>query len=362
MIAFVVALLFTLGVSAFCSVLEALILSTSTAEIEDLKNRSPRKGNLLEKHKMEIEETISTILTLNTIANTAGATAVGALAAKLFDQSLIGFIMGGLTLGILIFSEVIPKNIGVAYRRPLQPHVVYPLWIMRIMLRVLTYFCELLVRVVIRKQDSDDGTEEEIKLLAHKGAKDGLLDESEVKVISNALAMDDIEVESIMTPRTVLFSLSAESTIGEVLQAEKIIPFARIPVYQDNGDNIVGIVRRRDLLLAKARDEDDRVVSEFLGKAIFIPDTSSVSAALKKFLTENQQLAMVVDEYGAITGVLSMEDVMEHILGREIFEKDDVAVDMRQHARNQLNDRRSLKKSRPVASPAATEKPAAGLP
>ena len=334
MIAFIAAVAFTIGVSFFCSMLEALILSTTVSEIESLKKTRPERGLLLERLKTQLGDTISTILTMNTVANTLGATIVGGLATKLFGQIWLGLVSGLMTLAILIFSEVIPKNIGVVYRVQLQPFVVRPLVFLTKVLAPLNYLSSLAVRLVIGRPPVETSSDEEIILLAERGAKEGTLTSSESQLITNALSLDDVKVGDIMTPRTVVTALDQDATLAEVFREYPNIPFARLPVYKDNIDEIVGLVRRRDLLKGKANDRDSATVGSLMQEIHFIPETVSASNALQLFLRTHQQLAIVVDEFGSITGVLTMEDVMETILGREIFEKDDIAVDMRELARS----------------------------
>ena len=335
MTSFILAIVFTLVVSAFCSLLEAFILSTTTAEIESLKHSSSKQGQLLEKFKTEIEETSSAILTLNTIANTLGAMLVGVIAGRLFDKVWVGIISGGLVLGILIFSEVIPKNLGVIYRKRLLNHLVYPLHGVRMIMIPFSFLCKLSVRLIIRKKPivSTAEQEREIILLAEKSAKDGSLTHNERDMIHNALSLDDILISDIMTPRTVVTAMEQNLTIDDVFRDFKNIPFARIPVYDETIDNIVGIVRRRDLLQARADDNDSVTVAELKGESIFVPDTANAADALQLFLKNHQQLGVVVDEFGSTAGVVAMEDIVEHILGREIYEESDIAVDMRVLAR-----------------------------
>jgi len=337
---FVIAVGFTIFVSAFCSILEAMVLSTTTAEVQALKKRSPKKGRRLEDIQANIDDTISAILTLNTIANTAGAAVVGALAADLWSDvniwfgSVTGLVAGIMTFTILIFSEIIPKNAGVAYRSLLQPHMIIPLIVIRISMRPITYFTRSFVRLLVKEQEaSSEDAEEEIKLLAEKGAKEGKLGHAEANVISNALTLDNIAIADIMTPRTVMFSLDKDNTLETVFKDFPNIPFARIPVYEETIDQVVGIVRRRDLLASIANDDHEMTVEDLMEDVLFIPDTANAADALQSFLAKQQQLGVVVDEFGSITGVVAMEDIIEHILGREIFEKDDIAVDMRELAR-----------------------------
>jgi CBS domain containing-hemolysin-like protein len=334
MTALVIAVVLTISISAFCSVLEAMILSTTSAEVESMRNRSPKRGEMLKKTIDGIDDTISAILTLNTMANTAGASVVGTLAADIYGSSAVGIVAGIMTFLILIFSEIIPKNVGVSYRTWIQPYAVYPLYLIRFLLKPVTYFTRGFVRFLVREQEtSSEEAEEEIKLLAEKGAKEGKLRHAEASVISNALTLDDVAIDDIMTPRTVVFALEEDRTVGEVFTKFNNIPFGRIPVYKETIDNVVGLVRRRDLLQVMADDGHDTQLTEMLKPALFVPDTANGADTLQSFLAKQQQLAIVVDEFGSVTGVVTMEDIIEHILGREIFEKDDVAVDMRELAR-----------------------------
>lgn len=347
---FIIACFLTVGISAFCSILESMLLSTTAAEVEALKNKSPKTGPKFEKLTLEMEDTIAAILTLNTIANTAGSYIIGLLAAGLFGSTLAGVIAGVMTFLILIFAEIIPKNMGIAYRTTLQPLSVMPLQFISILLKPFTLFMRSFVKLMVKKQETtSEATEQEIKLLAQKGAKEGKIHHTEASVISNALTLDDVEIDDIMTPRTVVYSLEKSLTVGEVAKEHKNIPFARIPIYDDTIDNVVGILRRRDLLQAMADDDDDKKLFELSSPALFVPDTANGADTLQSFLTKHQQLAVVVDEFGSVTGVVTMEDIIEHILGREIFEKDDVAVDMRElarakHARKEIHEQKVAKK------------------
>ena len=332
----VLTIIFTLSVTFACSLTEALILSTTIAEIEALKHRRPKRGQLLELLKLGLEDTMSAILTLNTIAITLGSVIIGGLVTHLFGETLIGVASAAMTFTILVFSEVLPKNLGIAYREALQPHIVYPLWWVRRALAPILYVCSVVVRVFIKKRPPAQASDREIILLAEKGAKEGTLSKSESNIIANALSLDDVRVSEIMTPRTVVTTLRKAATIGEVFREYPNIPFARIPVCQRNLDDIVGLVRRRDLLKAKANDQDLETVGNLMQEINFVPETVTVGNALQMFLRTHQQLLVAVDEFGSTAGVVTMEDVMEHILGREIFEKDDVAVDMRELARAKL--------------------------
>ena len=334
--AFILAVAFTIGVSAVCSLLEAMILSTTTAEIEALKKSKPTSGKRLEYYKEHLEETSSAILGLNTIANTLGATMVGGLAVKIWadGSNVLLNVSISMALAILIFSEIIPKNVGVLYRPQLQPFLIIPLsWICRIMTPV-SRLVGLIVRFLLRPSGTQTAdSDAEIMLLAEKSANEGNLTSNERQVIHNALQLDEVLVEAMMTPRSVVCLLDDSQSIGSLFNERKHIPFGRIPVYHEQSDNITGIVRRRDILAAKAEEEDHRLISEFARSPIYIPESATADDALQTFLKAHQQLAVVVDEFGSMSGVITMEDIMEYIIGQEIYEEDDPAVDMRELAR-----------------------------
>ena len=270
---------------------------------------------------------------------------VGAIAAHLYGGPALIFATGAFAVMLFVGSEVLPKNVGVAYRRALQPMIVYPLWWLRRVLRPITWLCNLFIRLFVPQPERAKGSDEEIILLAERGAQEGTLSKSESSIIANALSLDDVRVSEIMTPRTVVTALRRNMTITEVFSEHPTLPFGRIPVFGKNLDDVVGLARRRDLLKAKANDQDTMLVEQVMQEIHFIPETVTVANALQVFLKTHQQLLVAVDEFGATAGVVTMEDVIERLLGREIFEKDDMAVDMRELARS-----RQLKPARPRAT------------
>lgn len=334
---FITAIIFTIGTSALCSVLEAMILSSTTAELESFKKKNPRKGQLLYYFKEHIDTTSSAILTLNTIANTLGSIVVGAMAQSLFGDTVLAVISGLMTIGILMFSEILPKNFGVRYRVALYPVMTYPLLVIRWMMYPISILARGLVHAVLPAHETLEINGEEIRLLAEKSAQDGNMNHREKDIIHNTLRLDNVKVMEIMTPRTVVMLVEKDSSLEDVFNEYVNLPFARIPVYAKQVDNIVGVVRRRDLLSQKADGHNHMLVHSLMDKNIpFIPETATASNALQTFLKKQQQLGVVVDEFGSMVGVLSMEDVIECVLGQEIFEKDDLAVDMRELAREQI--------------------------
>jgi len=331
--AFVVAVLFTLGVSALCSVLEAMILSTRSIEIDRLKAANPRAGLLLEKLRLDLEGTIASILTVNTVANTLGSILVGALATKAFGDFWLGVVSAGMTLGILFLSEIFPKNIGVLYRTSLQPLMVYPLNGICRMASPLTDISTWLIRKVLRRP-ADPGSEGEIVLMAEREAREGRMSEGQLRLIRASLQLFDATVEDIMTPRNVVFTCAATEKIGELFGRLGKFRFARFPVTGDDPDDIIGVARRKDLLHAIATGQADENVRSIMQSPVIVPEIGKLSSALELMLSEHQQLSVVVDEFGGFAGVLTLEDIFEFLIGKEFYEPDDVAVDMQELARS----------------------------
>lgn len=359
MTALVIAIVLTLGVSGFCSLLEAFILSTTTAEIEGLKRRHPKLGERLQLFKTDIAKTSSAILTLNTIANTAGAVIVGALATQVIP-AYTGYVTGMMVLGILILSEIFPKNLGVAYRRNLQVLLVVPLEVVRRAMWVFSVAAEKSVLLMVNEPESkEEEKEQEIILLAEKSAEEGALSDSERDLIANALRLDDLPVREIMTPRTVVTALEDDLTVEEVCRDFKNLPFGRLPVYHEGIDTIVGVVRRRDLLQAYADGKLTLLTTDLMHEVLHMPETASALQALQLFLQKHQQIAVVVDEYGSTAGVVTMEDIVEHLLGSEIYEESDVAIDMRELARKRADRRSRLTAQQSKARESGEGKPSA---
>lgn len=343
MVYFIITVIITLLVSAFCSFLEAIILSTKQSEIEALKRVSKRRSELMDKFVREIDQTSSAVLSLNTVANTFGATLSGVLFAT-YISPMLGTdfharytFPAAITLAILIFSEILPKNIGLLYRPTAQPYIVYPLYAVRILMWPISVFMSKFITFVTRGKQKDAPSDDEIRFLAERGAMDGMISVQEKELIANTLTLDETPISEIMTPRTVVVALDESATVGEVLSSGNEISFGRMPVYRDTFDNIVGVARRRDLLLAKANDEDGRLVKEFTKEVAFVPENGNSLSVLRQLVRKHQRMGIVVDEYGSLTGVVTLEDIFEHLLGSEIFETDDVAVDMRELAIRRKN-------------------------
>ena len=342
MIYFAITVVLTLGVSAFCSTLEAMVLSTTEFEIESLKKLSPRRGKMLESCVRDIDETTSAILTANTIANTFGATLAGVQCAALFGSGICTkYVFPALlTVAILFFSEILPKNIGILYRRPMQPYLVYPLSWLRVALAPVARATSFVLRGLKSKAKRRSLSDDEIVMLANKGEKDGLITQQERDLIANSLSLDDVTIAQIMTPRTVVETADEDQTVGEFFAEHPSPNFSRFPVSRGAIDNIVGVVRRRAILTSMANGSVDKKISSIMQPTIFVPENGTALAVLKQLIKKHQQMGIVVDEFASLTGVVTLEDIFEHLLGSEIFETDDIAVDMRELARHRNSKRK----------------------
>lgn len=329
MFTFLIAVFFTLGISALCSILEAMVLSTTSLDVEELKQRNPRTGKLIESVKLNVEVTISSILTINTVANTLGAILVGGIAIKLFGEIWLGAVSALMTLAILLFSEILPKNLGVVYRRSLFPIMIFALLFIIRIATPLTRISSIFIRLFVRTPAPADRSQEEIALIAERGAREGTVSKAELHLIHSSLALKSTRVSGIMTPRNVVTLLASDDTVGDVIARFGDIPCARMPVESSTSEDIVGVARRRDILHCIANGNRDRPISQIMQPPTFVPEVGVISKTLESLLETHQQLGVVIDEFGSFSGVVTLEDIFEHLIGRKFFEPDDRAADMR---------------------------------
>ena len=276
---------------------------------------------------------LSAILTLNTIANTLGAVGVGAEAHRLFGGGFVALFSALLTLTILIAAEIIPKTLGSVYWRSLLPFAVY-------CIQALIVICWPFVRLSrylsrLFRASSIVVTREDIKGLVRAGADEGAIYANEEDILINILNLKQKKVLDIMTPRTVITAFKKSMTIAEVLKKYQPLRFSRIPVYEESLDQIIGIIHRYKILEANLQGCDKITVGSYVKPVHSVPETMSVSAALNQFIKRKEHIFIVVDEYGAISGIVTMEDVVETALGIEIVDELDSVADLREEARKE---------------------------
>ena len=321
-----------LGISFLCSLLESFILSVTHAHISLVSKDRPALGKKLSHFKENINQPLSAILSLNTIANTIGAASVGAITLVEFGSNWVAIMSGILTLCILIFSEIIPKTVGALYWKKILVPATFAVQVLIIMTYPLVVFLEFLSRWLAKAENEDKVSREEVIAMAELGEDEGTIEESESTVIENVLMLDDISVEEVLTPRSVIFAVNKTNSVREVLDKYNDIEFSRIPVYEDGLDNIIGIVRRHVLLKSKAEDQFDVTMGELAKPIHAVEENDSVGDVLDEFVKRREHLFMVKDQFGQVAGLVTLEDAIETLLGVEIVDETDSVVDMRKLA------------------------------
>ena len=357
MLLLVLLLIGTLGFSFLCSILEAVILSVTPSYVVAITKRRPRIGHVLARFKRDAERPLAAILALNTIANTAGATGVGAQAQVLFGSTSVGIVSALLTLLVLFLSEIIPKTIGATYWRVLAPPATrITQWLIYGMLPFV-WAGGLLRRVLQRGQRPARVSADELHAIADLGQQEGVVQDSESRVLRNVIRFGSLRVREIMTPRTVVVAFSEQTTVQEVLAERQGLRFSRIPIYADNIDAVTGYVLKSDLLLSAAQGRSDRRLAELRRNISLVPDTQPLRDLFTRFLDRRDHIAALVDQYGGMAGIVTMEDVVESLLGSEIVDESDVEIDMQKLARRRWERRAREMGMTDVAAPAEGDQP-----
>lgn len=324
-----------IGVSFLCSIMEAVLLSVTPSYVAALEREGDPIGERLHKMKENIDRPLSAILSLNTIAHTVGAAGAGAQAAMVFESVPVGVISGVLTLLILIFSEIIPKTLGAVYWRTIAPFVVrllvptiFSMWPLVKLSQGLTY-------LLSQNEDEAAFSREEFTAMAELGEEEGVFEEKESRILRNLFRFNSLRVKDVMTPRTVVFDLHEGQTIGDVVEEHDEFRFSRIPVYDDDPDDVTGYVLKDEMLLRAAQEEHDVLLENIAREILVVRETLPLPDLLERLLDRLEHIALVVDEYGGVAGVVTMEDVVETLLGLEIVDEADSVEDMQALARQQ---------------------------
>jgi len=328
------------GVSFVCSLLEATLLASRNVSLATLKDQGHRGAGLLLEIKQErVDDAISAILTLNTVANTLGATLAGAQAAKVFGSYWVGAFSAALAFVILVVSEIIPKTVGAVYARNLSGFAGWSLRILTWLMNPALILSRMLTRLLTRGRRTGFSRGELSATIA-AAARGGVISPAALTMFENLLQFDEIRVQDVMTPRTVTFMLPAEATLEDLLSNPEAESFSRIPLYRDSQDNVVGYVLQREALKARAGGADASLGLERMMRPIpFIPEVATVASAMRQILERREPIAMAIDEHGGVSGLITLEDLTETVLGVEIVDESDRIVDQRQAA-SILRDRR----------------------
>ncbi len=337
------AVAIVIAVSAICSLFEAVLYAVPDSHVERLVESGSSAGRVLKRLRSDIDGPIAAILSLNTIAHTAGAAVAGALAAKALGSQWLGAFSAVFTLVILVFSEVIPKTAGVVHARTLSGLIARPLQVLVKLFFPLVWVCRFVTRLVARERPTTDVSEEEILTMARMGLRAGSIHADEAEVIERILTLPSKTARQIMTPRTVVFSLRGSETLEEARRNKQIQQYSRIPIYDENPDDIIGLVYRPEVLAPDSAVAKVTPLFKLTRPVDFVPDSKPLNALLKMFLERRQHMFIVLNEFGEFAGVVTLEDVLEEILGQEIVDESDKVADLRELARSR---RQKIKVSR----------------
>lgn len=326
-------LFIALFVSFVCSIMEAVLLSTSQSFLKVKLELGKPWARHFTHLKSNIDKPISAILTLNTVAHTVGAAGVGAQAIKVFGEASFGIVSAILTLLILVFTEIIPKTIGAHYWRVLAWISAYIIKWMIYLTYPLVLMSVLITRIFSRREIKHMASREEVSALAGIGVDEGIFHEKEYKIIQNLVRLKDVRVSEIMTPRVVVAAAEENSPIKDFLQDIKFLKFSRIPLYSGDFENITGYVFRQTVFEKLAGDQFHLKLKDLKREIVIVPASQVLFDVWELLLEKREHIAVVVDEYGGIDGIVTMEDIIETLLGLEIVDEKDTVVDMQKFAR-----------------------------
>jgi CBS domain containing-hemolysin-like protein len=320
-------------VSFLCSVAESVLLSTPVSFLNVKLDEGKKSAGIMIKMKESIEGPLSAILSLNTIAHTVGAAGIGVQTAILFENLSFGIISAALTLLILIFSEIIPKTIGAMYWRNLALISGKVIKVMIIITWPFVIMAGFITRIFSRSKEEASINRDELSAMAKIGHEEGVFSEKESMIITNLIRLKTVRVTDIMTPRVVVTIADENMTISEFLQQKEFLHYSRIPVYDESRDNITGFVLRQEVFEYIDDNPGVKMLKDVKRNMVIVPETKTVLDLWNTMLNSKTHIALVVDEYGGMDGIVTMEDIFETLLGLEIVDERDKVVDMQVLAR-----------------------------
>lgn len=338
--------LVALALSFVCSLLEATLLSTTNSHIELLLKEGKPSGRILHGFKERINRPLIAILTTNTVANMFGAAGVGAEASKLaraagLDETLwLGIASFALTFAILIGAEIIPKSIGATYWKIIASPASYVLRVLVTLMMPAVLVLEFIPRLLTRHAHVGSVTRDEIAVLAELGRRYGTIPMRETQIIANLFALEDLRASDVMTPRVEVLSLPASESVGDAATRHGPLRYSRIPLYGENPDEIIGLVLRYRIFELCARGKTSETLRSIMRPVHFVPESQTIARLLDEFIKRSAHLFVVVNEYGGPEGIVTLEDVIETLLGVEIVDETDTVADLRKAALEKLAKRK----------------------
>jgi len=341
MITLIAYLFLALFVSFLCSIMESVLLSTPQSFLIVKQDKGYHWAKSFIELKINIDKPLSAILSLNTVAHTIGAAGVGAQAVKVFGEASFGIVSAILTILILVVTEIIPKTIGARFWRNLSKSAYFTIKAMIFITYPLVIMSALITKIISNNKNEQTTSREEIAALASIGADEGLFSEKENKIIQNILKLKNIKVTEILTPRVVVAVADENMLLQEFLKSKDFLKFSRIPIYSDNDENITGYVFRQQVFENLAEDKHHLKLKDIKREILVFPDSMVLFSLWEKLLEKKEHIALIVDEYGGLDGIVTMEDVIETLLGLEIVDEKDTITDMQKFARERWKTRQA---------------------
>lgn len=339
-------LLLALSVSFLCSVMETVLLTTPVSYLNMKEKQGVKAASILRNQKQNIDKPIAAILSLNTIAHTVGASGVGAQATALYGDAYFGIVSAVLTLLILVLSEILPKTVGAHYWKSLVVPAGYVIRGMIYIAYPLVVISEFMTKVISRKsKDEATVSREEVAAMVDIGVEEGTFEDTEQKIIQNLIKLRTIRASDVMTPRVVVATASEEITIGEFYKNRTYLHYSRIPVYTSgNKEDICGFVYRQEVLEHLANDNFDVVLKDIKKPIMIAPTSQPLTILWERLTAQKAHIAMIIDEYGGFEGIVTLEDIIETIMGIEIMDDRDIVADLQQFARERWEERQKKHK------------------
>ena len=329
-----IIMLVSIALSALCSVLEATLLSTPLSYITGLEEQGVKGAERLKRLKQNSDRPISAILCLNTIANTVGASIVGSLVYEVYGDALVGIFSTIFTLAILIFSEIIPKTVGSSYWRSLALPASAIISMMIFITFPLVWVLEHLQRLISSNSNQVSVSREDISAMVSVATEEEVIEKDEKKMIQNLLKLDEVTAHEIMTPSVVVEMVPGTMTIREFYDSENT--HSRILIYdEENDEYVTGYVLRQEVLEKMAEDSFDTTLDDIIRPIMTFGEDDTVADIWEKLLEKKEHISAILDEYGSLRGIVTMEDVIETMLGQEIVDEKDEVVDMQEYAKDQ---------------------------
>jgi CBS domain containing-hemolysin-like protein len=312
--------------------MEAVLLSTPISWLKSRLESGDKTAGTMLTLKEDIDKPLSAILSLNTVAHTVGAAGVGAQATIVFGEAYFGIVSAVLTILILVLTEIIPKTLGANYNRELVGISAKVIKGMIFITYPLVWLSSIMTKMLAREKSELTTSREEISALASIGTQEGIFADKENKIIQNLIKLKSLKIKDVMTPRIVVVTANEEMTLEEFLKNKEFLHFSRIPIFHENRDNITGYIFRELVFEKLAEDQFNLQLKDIKRDIVQFPESMTLFNAWEEMLQKKEHISLIVDEYGGMDGITTLEDIIESLLGFEIVDEKDQVEDMQQYA------------------------------